>query len=280
MNRNKPKFKLDSRLQWVLENGPVIVTVLGSILIALLASVVSFTTVQLLQAILALLALIGTSLLTDRLMDGRQLKNRLETIDNYMREMLEYARNAEAVKLNNLIIERRELKPLEDRFYDATRIYILGGSLFRLANEYKSLFEKLARKGCKLRFLLTDPESDAPLQLSSTVAYEAVNHDAYQSQMEASLTSIMQLAKDYPNICELRLYKFAPSFSIVLVEKNSGESFIQVEIYAFRVPARNRLTLMLDQKKEPKLYEFFSHQFDAIWNSEFSRTISAPHKQP
>ena len=271
----KPRLTVNRLLTLVLSNGPVIVTVLGSALVAILASVVSFTTVQFLQAILALLCLIGTSLLTDRLIAGRRLQRHLKSIDSQMSEVLNYTRNSKTGSLNNFIIERRELSPLETRFDGADSICILGGSLFRLANEYQNLFEKLVNKGCKLRFLLTDPESDASIQLSSTVSYESSDHAAYKSQMKNALISLSRLTEEYPDSCALKLYRYTPPFSIVLIEKSPAESTIQVEIYAFKVPARNRLTIMLRQAQEPELYRFFSSQFESIWDSEFSQPFSS-----
>jgi hypothetical protein len=266
----KKSQKRQNSLRWILTNGPTVITVLGSAILAILASTFSLTTVQLLQAILALLALIGTSLLTERFIEGRELQLRLKAIDSQLNEVLDYARDIKAAGLDSLVKERRDLPPLEDRLEGAKCISILGGSLFRLANEYQSLFEKLSKEGCKLRFILTDPSSEAAIELSSTVVYEAIKADAYRSQIKSAIESLSQLVSKNPHNCELRLYSFAPPFSIMVIEKKTGSNIAQVEIYAFRVPARNRLTLVLDQSKDPKLYHFFSLQFDSIWNSEFS----------
>jgi hypothetical protein len=272
MNPKRSQNKL-STLRWVLTNGPAIITVLGSSVLAVLASVISFTTIQFLQSILTLLALIGTSLLTERLVEGRQLQAHMKEIDLRLNDVLDYARDIKAAGLDSLIRERRDLPPLEERLDGAKHISILGVSLYRLAYEYKSLFEKLTKEGCKFRFLLTDPESDAAAQLSSTVVYESIDADAYRGQMNNSLTSLTQLVESYPDNCELKLYSFAPPFSIMIIEKSSGISVVQVEIYAFRIPARNRLMMILDKVREPGLYSFFSLQFDSIWGSEFSKNI-------
>jgi hypothetical protein len=58
---------------WLMSNGPGVATVIGSAVVAILASVVHFTTEALLQIVLLPMALIGTSLVTERRAQRRDL---------------------------------------------------------------------------------------------------------------------------------------------------------------------------------------------------------------
>lgn len=250
---------------WVLSNGPAVVTVLGSAALAIAASVVEFKEMQLLQGILALLALVGTSLLTEKLVEGRAVRNSLGGIEGRLEKVLAYAREIETKSLDALIIRRRDLGALEDRLCGATKVKILGGSLFRVMNEYRSLFETLAVEGCGLQFLVTDPQSDAVDYLSSIVVYESRDVETYRAQLRASVEALRDIAKRHSGNCEVRLCKIAPPFSIMIIERGGTGDAIQVELYAFKLPARERPVFLLTRELDPKLFSLFTAQFEAFW---------------
>lgn len=264
---------------WLLNNGPAIVTVVGSTALAVAASIITLSELQILQAVVVLLALIGTSLLTERLVEGRGLRERLNEISDQLTQVLKYAREIETASLDDLVIRRRDLPPLEERLSEARQVAISGGSLFRLVNEYQSLFEQLAENGCKLRFLLTDPNVVAAEFLSSVVVYESSDVVTYRAQMRAALSGLTSLASRYPSLCEVKLYTIAPPFSLVIVEKGNDSSTIQVEIYPFRLPARDRPMLLLDKHRDPRLHGLFLGQYEAMWCSKFSRSANAVAQQ-
>lgn len=267
-------------LYWTLNNGPAIITVLGSSTLAVIASAVNLTDVQMLQAVLALLALIGTSLLTERLVEGRDVRSRLANIDRRLADVLEYARDIEAASLDTLVIRRRDLPPLEERLEGAKRISISGGSLFRLLNEYQNLFEQIAESGCHIRFIMTDPETPAAEALSLGVVYESSDVETYRSQMRTALVTLTSLAARNRTTCQVRVSTLAPPFSLMVIDKDGNSSSIQVEIYPFKTPAWNRPMMLIDKKNEPKWHSFFSTQFEMLWESHLSRsTIESPTDQ-
>jgi hypothetical protein len=267
--------KQKKSFQWWLNNGPAIATMVGSVALALAASFLDLSELRILQAIVALLALIGTSLLTERLIEGRTLRQKLSTIDERLDQVLLYTNNVKMGGLDSLVIRRRDLRPLEERLNGAKRVSILGGSLFRLINEYQRLFEQLAESGCRMRFLMTDPKTAATEFLSSAVVYESSDIETYRTQMQAALSGLLSLSSRYRDVFEVRLFAFAPPFSLVVVEKGTDSSTIQVELYPFRLPARDRPTLVLDRERDPRLHAVFASQYEAIWSSSFSRTADA-----
>jgi hypothetical protein len=270
-----PNQDRSSKVMWVLNHGPAIVTVLGSATLAILAFFVDLPQLRLIQAILGLLALVGTSLLTERIVEGRTLRRSLGGIEDRLNQVLKYAQDVEAAGLDKLIVRRRDLPPLEERLEGARQVAISGGSLFRLVNEYQSLFEHLAGTGCRLRFLITDPDSHAAEVLSSVVAYESSDVESYRAQMRAALYGLRKFTSKFPEVCEVKISAVAPPFSLVIVEKKNS-SRIQLELYPFRLPARDRPILILDRELDPKLYTLFSAQFDALWGSAFVRSSTTP----
>jgi hypothetical protein len=257
---------------WLLSYGPAILTILGSTAVALGASFMRLSEIQILQAVVVLVALIGTSLLSERLIEGRRVREKLREMNESLDRVLIYARNVETMGLDNLIIRRRDLPPLEERLSGAKHVSISGGSLFRLVNEYRSLFEQLIESGCHLRFLLTDPDAPGAESLSSAVVYESNDVESYRHQMRVGVAWLTNLASRFPQVCQVKLFALAPPFSIVSVEKGDNSSSIQVELYPFRLPARDRPMFQLDKHRNPRLHTLFSSQFEAMWDSKFSRS--------
>jgi hypothetical protein len=253
---------------------------MGSVALALAASFLDLSELRILQAIVALLALIGTSLLTERLIEGRTLRQKLNTIDERLDQVLTYTKNIKMGGLDSLVIRRRDLLPLEERLNGAKRVSILGGSLFRLINEYQRLFEQLAESGCRLRFLMTDPKTVAAESLSSAVAYESSDIETYRMQMQTALSGLLSLSARYRDRFEVRLFAFAPPFSLLIIEKGTDSSTIQVELYPFRLPARDRPTLVLERERDPRLHAMFTSQYEAMWSSNFSRSADAALPAP
>jgi hypothetical protein len=260
---------------WLLLNGPAIVTVLASSVLAVLAWVVAFTPAQYFQIILALLALIGTSLVTEKLIESRFIRDRLRDIDMRLEQVLDQ-RRTEPLTLDRLISSRRDLSPLEERLSGATRIAISGGSLFRLVNEYKNLFEHLALAGCQMRFVITDPDSHAAESLSVAVSYESNNVETYRAHMRYALTTLCEFSRRFPQNCNVRLCSIALPFSLLRVDNDLGK-WVQVELYPFSVPARDRPILTLREQTDPRLFSFFSTQFDTLWTDQFSLACDPDH---
>lgn len=257
----------ETRPMWLLSNGPSLITVVASAGIAILATVVDFSTRQLLQAVLALLALIGTSLVTERLIEGRKDRARSASMETQMTELLTRMGGRGPGSLDNLILSRRNLAPLEERLAAATRVSISGGSLLRLANEYGSLFESLIAEGCTFRFVMTDPESQGAEFLSNEISYESRSPQTYCEHMRDSLAGLKELTKKYPGLCEVRTFASAPPFSLVVIESGK-EVTSQLELYTLGIPARDRPMLTVTSKGDPRLCELF-----AISLSGFGRAI-------
>ena len=265
-----------SRGLWLLVHAPAVITVVGSAVLAAVVNVAEFTEIQALQAVLGLLALIGTSLLTERIVEGRNLRGKLGDINRRLSEVLEYARDIETVGLDKLIEPRREMPRLEKRLDGAKRVAISGGSLAFLMGNYQYIFERLAEDGCKLRFLVTDPESAAAEFFNAAVAYENRDVQTNRETLRSSVADLLALAARYPGVCEVKVCTIPPPFSILQVEKGNDSSLIQVEIYPYKVPAMDRPTLVLDKKHDPRLHAFFAAQFEGLWNGIHASKVASP----
>lgn len=250
---------------------PPILTVVGAIVIATVSWFYTITDTQLLQAVVALLALIGTTLITERLIEVRSIKSEIQKNRSVFEEYIEESLEGKSKNFDQTVIRRRDLEPLEDRLHGAKKVSILGGSLFRLTNEYKKVFEDLLREGCQLRFLMVDPASTALDVLGTVVVYEISDIDTYRSHSKASFGVLAELIKQYPKQCSVRFCDYPPSFSMVQIQKADSDAVVQLEMYPINVPARDRPTFIFDVSKEPKLYGFYADQFDKAWQEPYSK---------
>jgi hypothetical protein len=257
---------------WLLSNGAGVITVLGSATVAVLASVVHFSTEELEQIVLLLLALIGTSLVTDRLIEGRKSWQQITSISSRLDTVVSFTRN-ENVSLDDVVITRRQLPSLEERLVGASHIMVSGGSLSRLSNEYRSLFERLAHQGCRLRFIMTNPASPGAEFLSAEISYESRSFDAYRSYMQDAAAGLTDLAQSFPETCEVRTYDAAPPFSLMVIVQPDSSS-VQVELYTLGLPARDRPILLTSSASSPRLCALFTAQFESLWASPLTRPIS------
>jgi len=258
---------------WLLTYGPALVCVLGTAVFGAYGLFKNIPPVEYLPAIFAMLALIGASLLTERIVEKKDVGAKVEEISADTSQLLRYARRVDNVSLDRIIISRRELAPLEERLNNAKKVCVLGASLRLLLGEYRKAFEELAEKGCQLRFIMIDPESVAAEQLCLATVYEVTDIKEYRRQLSFTREVLSALQKRYPGVCEARLCRVAPPFSILNVSRDSPESSILVELYPFLVAARDRPILMVQERTDPKVYSFFARQFEILWESDLTCAI-------
>jgi hypothetical protein len=250
-----------------IRNGPPILTALGCAALALAAAVLDLKEMQLLQAIVAVMTLMGTMLLAERYIDQRAASSKIESLESKLDRVLAASLQGNMVGIDDLIKTRKDLAALEERLTGALSVSILAGSAFRLMNEYQGFFESLVASGCSIRFLVTDPNSSAVEHLSASVVYESSDIEKYKRQLTSALDSLSALAKRNKKQVSVRVTTVSLPFSIVQMSNRNGEENIQVEIYGYNIPARDRPVLSMKKAREPRTYELFKRQYESLWDA-------------
>lgn len=253
----------------MLSNGPIIATVALGAFLAVATTIRDYSDSKLLHAVLVLLVLIATSLLTERFIEARKSRKRLAEMTKDIRNIAGLI-EGDGPGLDSLVVRRQDLGRLEDRFRGASSISISGGSLARLANEYKHIFEGLVKSGCRVRLLVVDPDHSAAQQLHTSVVYEVGDFNEYKRQIRGTITGLQDIEQSPPGRLEVRLSAFVPPYSLVAVERHDGTATLQVELYPFQLPARNRPTLVIHKERDPTLHHLFTEQFERMWDSELT----------
>lgn len=266
-NHGPARRSLRARMKTLLSVTPLAVTILACAGAAIGPLFVDLTTVQLLQVVLTTLALIGGSLLAESIVEARHRREHESALHTEVRDALDAVRRNSSPSADLLFLSRKALAPLEDRVADADTLCICGGSLFRLMNEYSQLFEQKLRSGTEIKFLLTDPNSDAAAYLASHVVYEVRSTESYRGHIRSAISEIAALCEQYPDKCQLRLLDFAPPFSIFDVGRVGSSSTAHVELYSLGSSTRSRPVIGLSEAQDPVLHAFFRRQFDYLWET-------------
>lgn len=255
------KPKTEKILKSSIEYAPIIFTVGFGGYVTLQHQFQPFTDTQLLAWILAIISLLSTSILVDRF-------SRLNRIEKSTATILHSLSNSGSLSIDSILATRKTLPALEERLSQSKKIYIAGGSLLRLTNEYLNFFESKAKANCSLKFLLLSPESEAVKFVAESIVYEINNHEQYRSSVQTSLDNLKKLQKSYPNQVEVRLYDIIPAFSILGSEvQRDEESEIMIEFYTYQTPTRERPHIILKKGSDPNWFLYFNNQFELLWKA-------------
>jgi len=74
------------------------------------------------------------------------------------------------------------------------------------------------------------------------------------------------LAEKNSKQVSIRLTTVELPFSILKVKSSSGVDSAQIELYGYRITARDRPVISVTRVREPRTYELFSGQYEAIWD--------------
>ncbi len=257
MAANK-KSILEKVVTFILENFFFLGTIVASIYIIVGSQTTSYTEKELLQWIISLLGLIALSLLIERMVKLDRINRKVNQIWTSIEE--------NPHSLDDIILNRESISKLEERLGSARVVSISGGSLGRLTSEYVHVIEQLAASGTNFRFLLVTPNSVASKMLAEHVVYEIESLDAYEQGITTSMNILSRIQENFPERIKIRTQDFTPPYSLFWVDKGKNRESIYVETYAYSVPTRERPVFHLRGSEEPKLFQFYTDQFEKAWS--------------
>ncbi len=142
---------------------------------------------------------------------------------------------------------------LENMIVNAKEVCIVGKSLVGVVSLYSTMFLKLAKKGCKFKFLVEDPSN-----------YE--KDERVDANITHSLHLLSRVKREAPSNIEIRITPTILHYSILMVDRKSKSGQIQVELYSYRVATSDRPHLNLLSGRDSKWYKFYESQFENAWN--------------
>ena len=251
----------------ITEHAPTILTVFIGAYVVLKNQEKAYEVTKLLEWIITILALIATSMLIERFIRLSKIEKAVEEINTSLKN------KSDKASLDGILLNRKQLEPLEERLQFSKNIQIVGASLFRLTTEYMGFFEEKALEGCKFQFLLLNPDCELTKLTATYVVYEIANVETYISNVQTAIENLKKFKTKFSDYVEIKIIDYIPAYSMIITDSEKDIGTIRIEFYPFSVPTRERPHIVLQKSREPVWYKFFQKQFESMWHSNGAKII-------
>jgi hypothetical protein len=239
----------------ILDYGPVIVTVMVATFASLASARSGITIDEMLQWTLIVLALLATTQLLDRFRIMRDIDTKLDGL----------ADRAQGFSgATSFFIER--IPHLEERFRRAKFIAINGMTLSTTSDNFWGTFEQRIEDGAGIRLLIIDPEHPA-LSVAANRFHKHQDPQRVRREIEHTLDNLESLVATTGSkgSFQVRLLPFVPPYGIWLIDANTPQAEIWVELYTFRDEPEPSFQLF--PSRDGVWFAFFQQQFETMWNA-------------
>ena len=155
---------------------------------------------------------------------------------------------------------------------DAQSVDLLGYTLSSLLKQFREPLVDAIRRGTRVRILLVDATGEAGeiMRHHSNKAH-MVDREA-RAGLEFAQDIERQVRRDNNSrgTVEVRLISWIPSCNMIVVKGDQEGDVAKVGINppSYRRPAQGRRNLILSRSEHPQDFEYFTSQFDALWNDD------------
>lgn len=160
-------------------------------------------------------------------------------------------------------------------------IFIAGPTLM-IVSGMQEFFKKVIVQGGKVRFLIPNPDKDSPATLGLLSHWHT---GGFMNELGAALEGFRSFQRKIPlkfaDSFEVRYRNCAATLSLVMVNGDSEDGQIQVELLPFNTANQDRPHFVLNPKANKVWYEFFRVRFNQMWiNDKKSSEILPSHIGP
>jgi len=178
--------------------------------------------------------------------DARQLVNAIKQV-----------LNESAAQLTNVPIELRtrdQLPKLSEDAGQATEITLVGASLVSVVISCQTFFQNSLKRGCKLRFVVLDPNCAAIETWNLRTASSVVKQDIERVMINFRLlTQYVQ----QENQLDIRLLPTFPPYSAICVDPDKDSGWIVVELHEYKRSLGERGHLFIRKATNPYWHSHF-----------------------
>lgn len=158
-------------------------------------------------------------------------------------------------------------------------IFIAGPTLMVVAS-MPDFFGKVVRHGGNVRFLIPNPDRESPATLGLISHWHT---DGFLDEVKAALKNFRSFKRTIaPNAAgsfEVRYRDCAATLSLLMVNGESEDGYIHVELLPFNTANSGRPHFVLNPQTDKEWYEFFRMRCNDMWKSE-KRDDIPPHVGP
>jgi len=275
---------------YLLDYGPIILTVLAATTVSVLATSSSITIEQLVQSVLLVLALLATTQLIDRFRLLRNLDQKVDTIlvkgindkmiivttEKVVEIVIIYGlaqyileNSASKAGIDQLFLDRKP--SLVERLQQAKTIDHNGITLVGTSNNMIAVFTDCVTKGGRIRLLMVDP-SDKALEVAAQRFLKHQDSAMFRREAEHALDNFSSIYKEpkSKNNFKIGFVHIVPPYSIWVIDANTSRAEVWVSLYSFRDDPEPTLHIL--PYKDEKYFRFFQRQFELMWQASTSWT--------
>jgi hypothetical protein len=156
-----------------------------------------------------------------------------------------------------------ELPSFHERGQAASEIVVVGVSLITAVTPHLDFFERKMKDGCRLRFLLLNPESPACEVFNAISKVPNVQADIEQTQK--SLKLLIQMEKECEGKCDVRLSEVFLAFGLAAFDPDKDTGLMNVEMYLYRRTLGERPHFVLSRARDSEWFKLYQAQYEQLW---------------
>jgi hypothetical protein len=165
---------------------------------------------------------------------------------------------------------------LEESITHAAELLITGVTRNTLVNSYYGKFEELLSAGCQIRFVLTDPDSDA-IAVAADRYYAERSADSVRARARHTLRLLAELKNSTEGAISVRLSPHPAATGIIAVDSQAAAtSAIFVEYYSYQ--ARGEQPKFVLQPSDGRWFAHFAAEAEKLWTSANPHALTHPEK--
>jgi hypothetical protein len=153
--------------------------------------------------------------------------------------------------------------PFEKLLENTRKVDFLGVSLVGIVVHYEAFLVQKAKSGCKMRFLIIDPDSST-INVN-IVGFWDKNPENRKADVRRSIRTIKHLA-NIGNV-ELRTTTVSIPYSIIIKDKDTkfNQATVQVELYGYDVSPSELPHFFITAADNEAWYAYFVQQYENLW---------------
>jgi len=210
-----------------------------------------------LNAILVVLALIAINLLRNRLRD--------DSLQQKMDRIIENLSDPSASQIFLPYSDQRN--KIAKRLWQAKEVWVFSRTCAGFWAEYDEQLDNLLAFNNEsiIKIISVDPSNGAVKMIEKYTEFKHQNEaKLVKTNIEAFLKDKKELSDKYPGKIYIHVIDYLPPWSLTLIDPNTKEGIIYVELATFAANSGNRPTFSLKYENDKMLYNKFRKDFEDI----------------
>jgi hypothetical protein len=172
------------------------------------------------------------------------------------------------VTASKILLPRKRIPPADLAFAGAKRIEVLAISLLTMATTYHTPLKQKRDSGCHIRLILTNPANRIVADLIAQRLPEASSPEIAIAHSQTAASALGKIVGTHPSggSLEARVLDTLPPFGLFIIDGDTPNGTIRVELYPDNCPVPDRPVFELHASRDGDWYTFFYNQFETLWH--------------